>query len=115
MAARTTKLAPANFILRATSRRPIRPAQCKDTGTFVRPCLAVSDATLLVKRTLTGRPWAIGVRYNVTDKCHGSNKVSCIAFDPKDNGVLVSGSCDKTLKKWRLSSGECLATYTGHG
>ena len=40
--------------------------------------------------------------------------VSCIAFDPKDNDVLVSGSWDKTLKKWRLSSGDCLATYTGH-
>ena len=64
---------------------------------------------------VTGRPWAIGVRYNVTDNCHGSYVVSCIAFDPKDNDVLVSGSYDKTLKKWRLSSGECLATYVGHG
>ena len=63
---------------------------------------------------VTGRPWAIGVRYNVTDNCHGSDPVSCIAFDPKDNDVLVSGSWDKTLKKWRLSSGDCLATYTGH-
>ena len=54
------------------------------------------------------------VRYNVTDNCHGSKVVSCIAFDPKDNDVLVSGSWDKTLKKWRVSSGECLATYTGH-
>ena len=70
-------------------------------------------------RPLTGRLWAIGVRYNVTDNCHGSETVSCIAFDPKDNDVLVSGSWDNTLKKWRLSSGECLATihlwpYTGH-
>ena len=64
---------------------------------------------------VTGRLLAIGVRYSVTDNCHGSNWVSCIAFDPKDNDVLVSGSYDKTLKKWRLSSGECLATYVGHG
>ena len=63
---------------------------------------------------VTDRLWAIGVRYNVTDNCHGSNVVSCIAFDPKDKDVLVSGSWDKTLKKWRLSSGDCLATYTGH-
>ena len=63
---------------------------------------------------VTGRLLAIGVRYSVTDNCHGSNWVSCIAFDPKDNDVLVSGSWDMTLKKWRLSSGDCLATYTGH-
>ena len=98
-----------------TWRRPIRPAHFKDTGTFVGPCLTVSDATFLVNRPLTGRLWAIGVRYNVTENCHGSNAVSCIAFDPKDNDVLVSGSWDKTLKKWRVSSGDCLATYTGHG
>ena len=64
---------------------------------------------------VTGRLLAIGVRYSVTDNCHGSNWVSCIAFDPKDNDVLVSGSYDCTIKKWRLSSGECLATYRGHG
>ena len=68
-----------------------------------------------VQSPLTGRQWAIGVRYTVSDNCHGSREVRCIAFDPKDNDVLVSGSYDKTLKKWRLSSGECLATYVGHG
>ena len=68
-----------------------------------------------VQSPLTGRRLAIGVRYSVTDNCHGRREVSCIAFDPKDNDVLVSGSYDKTLKKWRLSSGECLATYVGHG
>ena len=71
--------------------------------------------TLYTFSPLTGRLWAIGVRYNVTENCHGSDAVSCIAFDPKDNDVLVSGSWDETLKKWRVSSGECLATYTGHG
>ena len=68
-----------------------------------------------VQSPLTGRPWAIGVCYNVTDNCHGSMPVSCIAFDPKDDDALVSGSLDSSLKKWRLSSGECLATYVGHG
>ena len=68
-----------------------------------------------VQSPLTGRSWAIGVGYSVTDNCHGRREVTCIAFDPKDNDALVSGSCDKTLKKWRLSSGECLATYVGHG
>ena len=70
--------------------------------------------TLYTLSPLTGRALAIGVRYSVTDNCHGRREVSCIAFDPKDNDVLVSGSWDMTLKKWRLSSGDCLATYTGH-
>ena len=63
---------------------------------------------------VTGRPRVVGVRYSVTDNCHGSLAVLSIAFKPGDSNTLVSGSADKTIKTWHVPSGECQATFKGH-
>jgi WD40 repeat protein len=39
-----------------------------------------------------------------------SASVSCLAFKPGDPDILVSGSWDKTLKIWDLSTPACLST-----
>jgi len=39
-----------------------------------------------------------------------SHIVSCLAFKPGDPDILVSGSWDKTLKIWDLSTPACLST-----
>ena len=44
---------------------------------------------------------------------HG-NAVSSLAFKPDDPNVLVTGSWDKTVKLWDLSTSTCLSTMTGH-
>lgn len=43
-----------------------------------------------------------------------SNCVTCCAFHPVDNTLLVSGSSDRTIKLWNLSASKVLATLTGH-
>ena len=63
---------------------------------------------------MPGRPRVVGVRYSVTDNCHGSSTVWSIAFKPGDSNTLVSGSADKTIKTWHVPSGECQATFKGH-
>jgi len=40
--------------------------------------------------------------------------VSSLAFKPDDPNVLVTGSWDKTVKLWDLSTSTCLSTMTGH-
>ena len=40
--------------------------------------------------------------------------VSSVAFSPKDPNLVVSGSWDKTIKFWKVSSGKCLCTLAGH-
>jgi len=44
---------------------------------------------------------------------HG-NVVSSLAFKPDDPNVLVTGSLDKTIKLWDLSTSTCLSTMTVH-
>ena len=39
-------------------------------------------------------------------------QVNCVAV--LSNGRVVSGSDDRTLKVWKVSSGQCLGTLTGH-
>jgi len=41
--------------------------------------------------------------------------VSSLAFRPDDPNVLVTGSWDKTVKLWDLSTSTCLSTMRGHG
>jgi WD40 repeat protein len=44
---------------------------------------------------------------------HG-DAVSSLAFRPDDPNVLVTGSWDKTVKLWELSTSTCLSTMRGH-
>ncbi|HEY9873440.1 MAG TPA: hypothetical protein V6D12_08375 [Candidatus Obscuribacterales bacterium] len=48
-------------------------------------------------RTISGHSWS----------------VVAVAFSP-DGETLVSGSWDKTVKFWRVSTGEEIATLSGH-
>ena len=59
----------------------------------------VDAATIEVKRALSGHS-------------DGSSPVSCLAFKPGDPNILVSGSWDKTLKIWDLSTAACVLTVT---
>jgi WD40 repeat protein len=43
-----------------------------------------------------------------------SNWVRCVAFKPDNPNILVSGSSDKTIKTWDITSGSCLSTLRGH-
>jgi WD40 repeat protein len=42
---------------------------------------------------------------------HG-NMVESVSFDGE--GLLASGSDDRTIKLWNTKTGECLKTLTGH-
>ncbi|CAB4905804.1 unannotated protein [freshwater metagenome] len=44
--------------------------------------------------------------------CHNL-RVSCAAFSPNSRWI-ISGSSDCTIKRWEVSTGECLRTYQGH-
>ena len=43
-----------------------------------------------------------------------SDRVRCVAFKPDDPNMLVSGSLDKNIKMWDITSGSCLSTLRGH-
>jgi len=43
---------------------------------------------------------------------HG-NWVRSVSFDGE--GLLASGSYDKTIKLWNIKTGECIRTLNGHG
>ena len=42
--------------------------------------------------------------------CLSSNYVRCVAFKPDNPNIVVSGSDDKTIKTWDITSGSCLST-----
>ena len=46
--------------------------------------------------------------------CLSSGMVYCVAFKPDNPNILVSGSYDKTIKMWDITSGSCLSTLRGH-
>ena len=61
-----------------------------------------------------GRIKELGKRVKECPVSGHSRAVSCLAFKPDDPNILVSGSWDKTLKIWDLSTGACLSTVRGH-
>ena len=38
----------------------------------------------------------------------------CVSFKPDNPNIVVSGSHDKTIKTWDITSGSCLSTLTAH-
>ena len=46
--------------------------------------------------------------------CLSSDWVRCVAFKPNNANIVVSGSDDKTIKTWDITSGSCLSTLRGH-
>ena len=47
--------------------------------------------------------------------CLSSHEVSCVAFKPDNPNILVSGSSDKTIKMWDITSGSCVSTLKFDG
>lgn len=43
-----------------------------------------------------------------------NNRVFCVSFSPTDPNLLVSGSLDKSIKSWNISTCQCLSSMTGH-
>ena len=46
--------------------------------------------------------------------CLSRDYVKCVAFKPDNPNIVVSGSNDKTIKTWDITSGSCLSTLRGH-
>ena len=46
--------------------------------------------------------------------CLSRAGVTCVAFKPDNPNIVVSGSDDKTIKTWDITSGSCLSTLTAH-
>ena len=46
--------------------------------------------------------------------CLSRDYVNCVAFKPDNPNIVVSGSDDKTIKTWDITSGSCLSTLEGH-
>src|SRR5262249_53865525 len=61
-------------------------------------------ATVFCCRPFTAGEWVL--------KAH-KGEVSCLAFSD-DGAVLATGGSDGSVKLWRVSSGQALATLNGH-
>ena len=46
--------------------------------------------------------------------CLSSEWVNCVVFKPDNPNIVVSGSDDKTIKTWDITSGSCLSILRGH-
>ena len=47
--------------------------------------------------------------------CLSSSFVNCVSFKPDNPNIVVSGSSDKTIKTWDITSGSCLSTLNVDG
>ena len=47
--------------------------------------------------------------------CLSSDWVRCVAFKPNNANIVVSGSDDKTIIVWDITSGSCLSTLNVDG
>ena len=111
VAARTTRIAPANFMFRASSRRPTLPALCRDTGILVLyASLLQSTPSARSAGERRRRPLHM---CSLTFQKNGSFAVTACRFAP-DGKTLVSASWDATVKLWSVADGKCERTFTGH-
>ena len=47
--------------------------------------------------------------------CLRRDYVNCVAFKPDNPNIVVSGSDDKTIKTWDITSGSCLSALRVDG
>jgi len=47
--------------------------------------------------------------------CLSRDYVRCVVFKPDNPNIVVSGSNDKTIKTWDITSGSCLSTLNVDG
>ncbi len=63
------------------------------------------DSTIRLWTTATNKSQCLGI-------LKGHKKyITCLSFD---GSYVLSGSADRTAKKWDISTGECLFTFEGH-
>lgn len=73
--------------------------------------VSYTDLTLHpVKPLLSLRPEAVSLLRTLT---RHTSTVTCVAFSP-DGQTLASGSEDKTIKLWNLTTGQEVRTLSGH-
>lgn len=58
--------------------------------------------------------WDVETGEEIAKLTGHSDKVTCVAFSPKNRQILASCSYDKTIKVWNISTGKELATLDGH-
>jgi uncharacterized protein with WD repeat len=58
--------------------------------------------------------WNVETGKEIAKLSGHSDKVTGVAFNPKNQRVLASGSYDKTIKIWDLTSQRCLGTLSAH-
>ncbi|NES92398.1 MAG: WD40 repeat domain-containing protein, partial [Okeania sp. SIO2B9] len=58
--------------------------------------------------------WDVETGKEIAKLSGHSDKVTCVAFHPKNKLFLASCSYDKTIKVWNIADGECLGTLKKH-
>ncbi|EUC29070.1 hypothetical protein COCCADRAFT_8666 [Bipolaris zeicola 26-R-13] len=79
------------------------------TGSLIRQLFEQEKLDTIKIRPVLSEGWSACLQ---TLENHGSD-VTCVTFS-HDSTRLASGSEDRTVKVWDVSSGECLQTFEGH-
>lgn len=58
--------------------------------------------------------WDVETGTEIAKLLGHSDKVTCVAFNPKNGRILASCSYDKTIKLWDIASKRCLGTLSAH-